>query len=207
MEDSFGRDVVAGLWASDDEALAALVRPTRWTTVNAIENDRRVVPAAAGIYGWWFDTPPPGVPLQNAMQSDGRYWLYVGVAGGRAGSKRTLRRRITNHVRGPVRVSTLRRTLAALLSESLGLDIVRSESGKALLGPEDETRLTSWMNDHMQVTWIKHERPRVLEERLLQSEPGLPLNILGSIHPFAGELRRRRAACFRRAGPAQTSTR
>jgi hypothetical protein len=103
-----------------------------------------------------------------------------------------LRSRLRNHIRGPSRTSTLRRTLAALLAYDLQLQRSRTLAGKTILLGDGDERLTQWMAKHMRVYWLICDEPQELEARLLGDGPALPLNIQGSSHPFARELRERR---------------
>lgn len=171
--------------------------------------DRRLVPLKRGIYGWWFEKPPVCVPLRGVLQRNGRYLLYVGIAPrrpSRAGtkSKSTLRNRlIKNHIRGTLGGSTLRRTLATLLSSELDLHITRRRGSKPVMPGEDEAKLTDWMASHASISFLTHDQPWDLETALLADgakhavdscnssnhrTPALPLNIAGSNHPFAKTL-------------------
>ena len=65
------------------------------------------VPAAAGVYGWWFDTLPAAIDTSGCQQHAGYTLLYTGNAGG----------------------STLRKTLGCLLADELGIQLRRVGSG------------------------------------------------------------------------------
>src|SRR4051812_8663100 len=82
------------------------------------------IPKAPGVYGWYFAVTPPGVPLEGTHEWKGFRLLYVGIAprapmqlGGTSGQ--TLAHRLRTHAKGPIGSSTLRRTLACLLSAEL----------------------------------------------------------------------------------------
>jgi hypothetical protein len=152
------------------------------------------VPDEPGIYGWWFDAPPPRVPVERARRLDGFYLLYVGIAPSNPASKRTLRDRLKNHCRGPIAVSTLRRSLAVLLNGKLQLKVTRQLSGKLCMDGDAETRLTNWMDEHARVCWAVTPEPWNLEHHLISTGPPLPLNIKGAHHPFALELKRMRTS-------------
>ena len=89
--------------------------------VAAIRRDPSIIPADAGIYGWWFDATlqeiSAGCHVKNGLRL-----LYIGIAPSGTPKysvkMRTLRDRLLNHCRGPMATSTLRRTLAAILKES-----------------------------------------------------------------------------------------
>ena len=171
---------------------AALLAPARLYGVNELRLDPNLIPAARGLYGWWFASPPAGAPVEGTREIEGWRLLYVGVAGRHDGGSRTLRKRLANHLRGPAATSTLRRTLAVLLADELGLALSRRSTGKLYLG-DGETRLTAWMAEHAKVAWIEDPDPRALELALLTAGPRLPLNIEGSSDPYAATLRRQRA--------------
>lgn len=106
-----------------------------------------------GLYAWWVDLPGA------AMLSDGlgveiaAGRVYAGQAGATAwpsGKRRdaTLRSRIGgNHIRGSVRGSTFRLTLAAVLRGPLELQV----AGPRKLGRGSEQRLTTWILTHLEV--------------------------------------------------------
>ncbi len=154
-----------------------------------------LVPAERGIYGWWFDAALPGVPREGAISADGRHLLYVGIApnGTSETSVRNLRSRLRDHCAGQIARSTLRWTVATLLSDELELEIHRNPRGKPVMSREGEQRLSNWMGLHMRVAWLIHPRPREVESNLV--ERGLfPLNIAGSKHPFSAILKHRRSS-------------
>ena len=89
----------------------------RYVPTHLAENPN-LVPRAGGIYGWWFDGNLPVVPRDGVLTDAEWSLLYVGIApsgAARTSGKRTLRDRLKNHCRGPIRTSTLRRTVSALV--------------------------------------------------------------------------------------------
>jgi hypothetical protein len=177
-----------------------LLSPPRLFTLHQINADPTLVPKSAGIYGWWFSTAPPGVPLVGAVVHNGARLLYVGIAprepasNGQA-SKKTIRDRLKNHCRGPIASSTLRRTLVCLLRNALDFDIQRRQSGKLFMSKSDEERLTSWMDNSARVGWSTHNEPWKIEKELIACDHiSLPLNIGGAKHPFAETLKQLRAS-------------
>ena len=91
--------------------------------------------------------------------------LYVGQAGatkwpsGRK-STATLNSRIrTNHIRGNQSSSTFRRTISALLREPLKLRL--AEPGQIM--PEDNRRVSRWIEDHLRLTIVPFDDRDVLE--------------------------------------------
>ena len=125
-------------------------------------------PREPGVYAWW--AAPSALPdLPGPLHSSGAdlRLLYVGLAS-------NLRRRLAgNHLRRSG-TSTLRRTLAGLLLDEEGLRTRRTD--RVVLVDEDETKLTTWMTEHLRVTWCEHENPRAVEADVIRAlEP--PLNI------------------------------
>jgi hypothetical protein len=180
---------------SDVESLAAeILNPSRIFALHEIKADPTLVPKERGAYGWWFDTSPPGVPIEKAQKLKGFHLLYVGIAPSAPTSKRTLRDRLKNHCRGPIAVSTLRRSLAVLLDRELQLKVGRQFSGKLYIDQGAEARLTAWMDQHARVCWAITPEPWKLERHLISTGPFLPLNIKGALHPFVPELRRMRSS-------------
>lgn len=183
-----------------------LAAPITW--FEALQADPTLPPDAPGLYAWWFRGPIGDAPIEAAAKRDGLAFLYVGIASGqsagsmeaiqsnpklRTPSRRTLRRRLREHVRGPLARSTLRRSLAALLAPTLGLEFVEVRSGrKPVLANDGEARLSAWMAENAAVSWMEHPEPWLLESELIEHGPVLPLNVRGARHDFAPALRRRR---------------
>ena len=146
--------------------------------------------------------------------------IYAGLTGatkwpsGKVG-KMTLGDRIgRNHLRGTIRGSTFRRTLAALLRRRLGLGL--GLAGR--LTAESEGRLSLWMRDHLAVAvypFAERDALASLEQEALAaldpplnldhmkltpvpSYPGrVPAQRAWAVHPRPG---RRRGACSPRSG-------
>ncbi|WP_030490471.1 GIY-YIG nuclease family protein [Micromonospora chokoriensis] len=122
-----------------------------------------------GVYAWWAcpstlpDLPGPANGTDPSLRL-----LYLGRA-------TSLRGRILrNHLRRSGS-STLRRTLAGLLvSEGYRT----TWTGRVVLLPEDETRLTAWMHEHLRLTWAEDAEPAIIEAQLVRRlHP--PLNVRG----------------------------
>lgn len=139
-------------------------------------------PSEPGLYAWWAPagaiTGISGPPHTSAPVA----LLYVGIAPSRASSWATLRSRLLgNHAGGNTGASTLRRSLAALLTETEGYR-VRWTSRTVLL-PEDEARLTDWMRNNLALTWAAHPRPWEVETAVI-AQLAPPLNQAGNkAHP------------------------
>lgn len=149
-----------------------------------------LMPASAGIYGWYFDAlPHPSVHGVGTLVGP---WslLYIGIAPGRPGSASNLRKRLRNHLSGNARGSTLRLSLGSLLADELGLTVVPA-SGKVSFGTS-EAILSKWMDDHARVTWVEHPEPWTVEAEVVRTLH-VPLNRdHNHSHPFyraMGELR------------------
>ena len=172
-----------------------LLRPYRVWSPRELISDTRLLPCSPGVYGWWFRSVPPGVPVDGALKSPFGTLLYVGIAGRGKQATRTLRDRVKNHITGPIGSSTLRRTLACLNAEQLGLQIGRHPtSHRLVMSGSDEARLSEWMSEEARVAWVVCERPEELEKAIITHGPRLPLNIQGSSDPYSKELRVIRSA-------------
>ncbi|GAA1274329.1 hypothetical protein GCM10009677_29430 [Sphaerisporangium rubeum] len=161
----------------------ALLRPDRLYGAEEIRARDCPMPAAAGVYAWYFTSPPPGVPLDGCHEWHGAVLLYVGISpkapptNGRAPSRQTIRSRVRYHYRGNAEGSTLRLTLGCLLADELGIGLRRVGSGKRMtFGHEGEARLTDWMARHAYVVWAAVASPWTLEAELIRSLV-LPLNL------------------------------
>jgi hypothetical protein len=176
----------------------ALLHPKRLYGVAELSAAPTLIPQEGGVYAWWFSKAPPAVSVEKTAVHDGRHLLYVGIAPRKpsaAGSvsSRNLRHRLSTHCRGPIASSTLRRTLAVLLAQDLGLSVTRTTSLKLKMPREQETRLTEWMHENAQVVWLTCPAPWEVEDHLIKGTR-LPLNIRGSTDPFAKELSKLRSA-------------
>jgi hypothetical protein len=151
------------------------------------------VPAAPGVYGWYFKEVPSGVPTAGCVAHGDLTLLYVGISpkrppvnGGKPSSQ-NLRTRIRYHYRGNAEGSTLRLTLGCLLSERLGISLWRVGSGTRLTFSDGEQALNEWMAQNAFVSWTVTPEPWLLEEELIRSVT-LPLNLDQNRHSFCPQL-------------------
>ena len=161
------------------------------------------VPAASGLYAWYFSDVPAIVPTVACLTLDGKTLLYIGIAPdseNKPNSSQSLLRRIQYHYRGNAEGSTLRRTLGVLLENKSGFPLRRVGSGKRItLTHAGERYLDEWMEKNAFVGWMVHPEPWVIE-RLLLRELSCPLNLKDNAHhPFAPILKRMRIDALRRA--------
>lgn len=163
--------------------------------------DQRTV--THGVYGWWFDQHLPLVPRDGCLENDGRHLLYIGIAPPKDGrthrsAKTPMQRRLwRNHLRGTVRVSTVRLSLAALLKQALDLTFWRDSRNRVHMDRHQEDKLSDWMDQHAAISVAQHEDPWALEEKLIRGGPPLPLNLSMSGHPFRPTLSDMRRALGR----------
>ncbi|CAH3603252.1 hypothetical protein AI2709V1_3305, partial [Klebsiella pneumoniae] len=145
------------------------------------------VPAANGIYFWWFKEIPSGVPTEGCITQNGYTLLYVGISPdkkGKPNSRANLRQRIKTHYSGNAEGSTLRRTLGVLLATESNFPLRRVGSGKRMTFTHPgEQWLDRWMDKNARVYWIEDDEPWVLEEMLIATI-SLPLNLQGNKHTF-----------------------
>jgi hypothetical protein len=192
-----GRTRPADMTYSLKVCTRALLSPKQFFRVDEIRERPSIVPAEAGVYGWWFLNELPGVPIDGTLQQGEWRLLYVGIAPSgltSARKPRTLRDRLKNHCRGPAKTSTVRRTLACLLKSKLRLHLTRNAARKLLVVPEEA--LTDWMNSHARVAWALCNEPWRCEDKIIKKAwpprrgwPRLPLNL----DPFCSTLRALRA--------------
>ena len=143
---------------SDIRRIASLLSdPARSEPPRSFSNDS-IAAGNAGLYSWWADTDARDLFLRSTGVRVGHF-LYVGQAGetrwpsGRK-STATLKSRIRrNHVRGNLSSSTFRHTISALLRQPLKLRL--AEPGK--LTPEDNRRVSEWLEDHLRVAIVSSE--------------------------------------------------
>lgn len=152
-----------------------------------------------GVYGWWFDQNLPQVPRDSCLEHDGKHLLYIGIAppkdGPKSRSARTpMQRRLwRNHLRGTVRVSTVRLSLAALLKQALDLTFWRDSRNRVHMDRHQEDKLSDWIDRHAAISVVQHLEPW----ELIRGGPPLPLNLSMSNHSFRSTLSDMRRALGR----------
>jgi hypothetical protein len=190
----------------DDAATALLLSPAHLWSAAEIIRDFSQVPKSAGVYAWYFDEAPAGVPTAGCHRIEsGHVLLYVGIApkiptAAKPTSTRTLRNRLRDHLLGNAEGSTLRLTLGCLLAHELGIRLRRVGSGRrhTFTNP-GEIVLDGWLARHAYVAFATAERPWEVEAQLL-STISLPLNLSGNAaHSFRAYLRETRAIARREA--------
>jgi len=136
-----------------------------------------------GLYSWWVDSAGARHLSAGLGHEVSAGLIYAGQAGatkwpsGRR-STATLASRIGgNHIRGRVRGSTFRLTLAASLLRHLDLEIVGSKK----LAPDSERRVTDWIRDHLAVVAFPYANPDDLSglEGAVLDRLDPPLNLEG----------------------------
>ena len=156
-----------------------------------------------GVYGWWFDHRLPLVPRNGCIERDGKHLLYIGIAPPknrpvrRSGPTPVKSRLWQNHLRGTVRSSTLRHSLAALLAQELELAFWRDQRNRVRMDRHHEDKLSDWIAKHAAISVVQHDEPWSLEETLIRNGPPLPLNLSMSGHPFRSTLSNLRRALGR----------
>ena len=121
--------------------------------------------AKPGIYAWWdlagaLDLfRPEGCPPYDWSRP-----VYVGKA------NRSIGGRFEHMHIAVTRRSSLRRSLASLLWQELDLlpGVTNAGSGKMILAPKEEERLTTWMLENLTVTWVQlSTSPAPIEKELI----------------------------------------
>jgi hypothetical protein len=181
------------------------LNPARVFSRDEVLSRPSVVPAASGVYGWWFRAVPALIDTTECRNHDGLVLLYVGIsprrppASGQAASRQDVRQRLRMHYAGNAEGSTLRKTLGCLLAGQLGIQLRRVGSGRRKTFADGEQLLSAWMSENAFVSWVIRERPWELEHDLIAAVD-LPLNLEGNIgHRFHPELTRARAQCVAQA--------
>lgn len=173
----------------------AALQPTKLLKPRDLLADLSTTSAFSGLYCWWFDASLPKAPRLGCIEIDGLHLLYVGIAprdevGLLKASKSPLVSRVwKNHIRGRIRSSTLRYSIAALLDEEFRFRVNRDKRNKPSMSQGDEERLSRWMHQHALVSVYECRAPWKIEEKIVKYGPPLPLNIGMSAHPFAKELK------------------
>ncbi|MGH2910690.1 MAG: DUF6884 domain-containing protein, partial [Solirubrobacteraceae bacterium] len=152
-----------------------------------------------GLYSWWVDEDGAEHLSEGLSHLVPPGRIYAGQTGatrwpsGSAGEATLASRIGAQHLRGRIRASTIRLTLAACLLEPLSL--IRTAPRR--LAPPSENRLSAWMRDHLEVAVLPIADRDVLgdlEHRvLLHLDPPLNLDAMPA-NQLRFELSRRRAS-------------
>lgn len=163
----------------------ALLLPAKlWSRAEILRQKPCPVPAASGVYAWYFRQFPAIIPSSDCLSYNELTLLYVGISPTSVNSKNDLRKRIVDHFRGNAFGSTLRLSLGCLLADELGIELSQVGSGNRKTFGSGETLLSDWMAQNAFVTWTVHPEPWYLEDELIR-ELSLPLNLRGNeSHPF-----------------------
>jgi hypothetical protein len=162
------------------EASTLLTPSKLWTRAEVLARPCPV-PNSAGVYAWFFDWCPEGIPREELVHSFGFVLLYVGIAPGPPSafgksSRQTLRSRPRYHFRGNADGSTLRLSLGCLLSHSLGIELRRVGSGRRLTFGAGEQALDDWLGRNARIAWMVCNEPWETEEYLIRTV-SLPMNL------------------------------
>lgn len=165
-----------------------------------IMTDSGIIPAARGVYAWFFRNISTSVPVDRCYIRDGLTLLYIGISPKNDRSRQNLRKRITYHYRGNAEGSTLRLTLGTLLAGDSDFPLRRVGSGRRMTFTHlGEQWLDAWMDQNALVCWLEHPEPWLLEHDLML-EHSFPLNIHDNRHhPFCGMLSQIRQAAKQQA--------
>jgi hypothetical protein len=185
--------------------MARFLSPPRVFSRDEVLSRPSPVPAASGVYGWWFRDAPAQIDTTECRKRDNLALLYVGISprrpprSGQAASQQNMRTRLWMHYAGNAEGSTLRKTLGCLLAEQLGIQLRRVGSGRRRTFADGERLLSAWMSQNAFVSWLIYERPWKLEHDLITTVD-LPLNLeSNTAHRFHPELTQVRARCVAQA--------
>ena len=188
------------------ELAEGLLNPGRLYARGEAMSRTSVVPARSGVYAWYFDEVPPGVPTEECRVGEFGTLLYVGIApkappvNGARPSRQHLRQRVGYHFGGNAYGSTLRLTLGCHLAGRLGIQLRRVGSGTRLTFTKaGEDKLSEWMGAHARVAVVLDDEPWKLEHEFIKREV-VPLNIADNAHsPYYLSLRALRTEHKKRA--------
>lgn len=158
------------------------------------------VPPVPGLYAWWHAPGLlSGVTHRDSgptISADGNFELaYVGIASSLHG------RLAGDHLGSSTGKSTLRRALGAWLGAEQGWT-TQWRGSRIQHDALSEQALTTWMEQHLHVTWVRHDSPHDVEAGVI-ALLAPPLNHqLNQGHPNWSALDAARRAWRRRGMPA-----
>ena len=142
-----------------EQAIDALLHPMRLYSAADCLCRPSPIPTSPGVYAWYFDEVPPGVPVAAVISA---WATHCSMSASRRRRRRgrpkpsirTLRNRMRDHFSGNAEGSTLRLTLGCLLSEVLKIRLRRVGSGRRhTFTNVGEIALDGWMARHARVAW------------------------------------------------------
>jgi len=152
-------------------------------------------PRSSGIYGWYFDEPPPHLQTHGCTPVKTGWWpfrtkwwlLYIGKA------KNLCDRIVTYHIRGGHyaggTMSSFRLSLGCLLSNKLGMILCYPPESFG----KKEKNLNKWLEKHARVAWIETTDIDATEKKAIKNYI-LPLNYGHNDHPLVQPLSNLRKA-------------
>jgi DNA-directed RNA polymerase subunit beta len=153
--------------------------------------NRSKFPKEGGVYGWYLDELPPGVPKEGC-RTVGK-WTLLDVGKADKGSLNAiLRQHFTLNAKG----SALRKSLGVLLGYERTYKSPKEAEKKFVF--KNEKQLSEWLEEHARVVCIDkrkiEESGSTVEdfEKDLIAEYCLPLNDQKNDHPFAAVLGRKK---------------
>ena len=164
--------------------------------------DELVPPGPAGVYAWWvhedhLDDASPPLPAVRPDEAPPPWaLLYVGIGPKRAGSRTLGERLRKDHGGSSIGSSTFRQSLAALLTDHLGLTPKPGYDRSRLI---DEAPLTEWIRRNAGLSAVAVERPWDHEDGVIR-RLNPPLNLRPGFHPFRREVDEARGRLRRACG-------
>lgn len=164
-------------------------KPDEVFSLKDLQKNPTLCPSRPGVYGWYFDEPPPYVPKNGCTPVKTGFWpfrttlwlLYIGQAD-------KLKDRIMKyHIGGghyaQGTMSSLRLSLGCLLSDRFGLKLYYPPES---FGEKDK-KLNKWLEEHARIAWIETQYLDAMELGAIEKYT-LPLNYKHSRYPIAKPL-------------------
>ncbi len=152
-----------------DWILNRLRQPEELFSLDELHGRGSPAPRTGGVYAWYFRSRPLGVPA-GSHSFRAMDLLYVGIAPSTAQSRRTLRQRISEHIRDDASRSTLRRSLGSALG------FPQHPMRSSLWFAAKEGDLSAWLRDNAMVCWVEYAEPWAVEAAVI-GEIRPPLNL------------------------------
>jgi hypothetical protein len=175
-----------------------ILHPVQMYSHTEILDQNTLIPAAEGIFAWYFKQIPENLKSLNLHTHNNLTLAYIDSSPQKPlkdslSARGNIRKRMIADITGSASTSSIRRSLGCLLREELNLNSVRLSPRIVNFG-EGERDLSGWISENVKFCWLVNETPTEIRDNLI-SEVQVPLTLSnGKVNDFFDELTKIRSA-------------